>query len=514
MTDPCPLQDASSPLSDSRNDDSNMRAFDTEDASWNVCADGVQGLGGKTIDFASSWALTVNNITGPGMLHLARVFQNAGLVPATLVFLGICASSTGAATLFCDTMARLPGNDHFGRRYEYSDAFKHYFGHRSFQASQVLFFLAIFSQTVASIVGAAQAMDGLLVLMFREAWALQPAGGDLSWFVIWSPQEYCGELAESTTCVPFTSHMDNVQSPGIIITVGYVLTLLMFAPLGKLNLDDNMKIQMASLLVLITLSAEFCSEMLFSDGLDFSNVPLFGDDYSDVIGTIMFNFAFCPTTPAWLNEKRPEVSVGKVLWSSAFASTILYLAVGIMSAMAFPHAEGNVLQTLSAGRHWLLTKISSFLFGVLVLGPGIPVFCIVMRYNLFVGRVCGARMASFLGVILPWLVSWLLYTGNYSSIFVNASGAVLVSLVAFIGPLALSLASSGVKLRGPNYMSSVCHQVWQRVELRPTCCSALPARWLHHQRRYIGVLLIVLVPAVIYSIIIEGYEILSGQELS
>merc|ERR1719188_660064 len=148
-------------------------------------------LGGKTIGFLGSYALIVNNITGPGMLHLAVVFQEAGLVVPVLVFFLVCTSSTGAANLLCDAMARLPGNANIELRKEHSDAFAYYIP-GSFSASQVLFFLAIFAQTVSSIVGTAQSMDGLLVLILGRTWAIEIFGGEYGFSLIsWSPEQFC-----------------------------------------------------------------------------------------------------------------------------------------------------------------------------------------------------------------------------------------------------------------------------------------------------------------------------------
>lgn len=32
-----------------------------------------------------------------------------------------------------------------------------------------------------------------------------------------------------------------------------------------------------------------------------------GADWSDCVGVVIFNFAYCVTIPSWVNEKRPEV---------------------------------------------------------------------------------------------------------------------------------------------------------------------------------------------------------------
>ncbi len=67
-------------------------------------------LGGKTLGLYSSIVIVVNNITGPGMLVLPRVFQDAGWVIPTAVLVLICVTSALVATFLVDVMARIPGN--------------------------------------------------------------------------------------------------------------------------------------------------------------------------------------------------------------------------------------------------------------------------------------------------------------------------------------------------------------------------------------------------------------------
>lgn len=456
-------------------------------------------LGGKTIGAFGSFALTVNNITGPGMLHLAAVFQKAGLIVPLVVFALICISSTGAAQLLCDAIARLPGNSKLEVRYEYSDAFRHYLGPCWASFSQVLFFFGIFTQTVASIIGTAQSMDGLIVLMFEKAWAVQVSGPhDSPWFLTWTQKEYCSpkDVEDMSQCIPFSSFGD-APDIGIIVTAGYVVTAVAMAPLGFYNLDDNIKFQIVSFWVLLILSMEFCADMVYHNGIHFDHISMFGNDYTPVLGTIMFNFAYCPTIPSWLNEKKAEVNAGKVLWTSAATATVLYLVTGILTAVSFTKASDNILQILSAGETWLLTKICAFTFGLGVVGLGIPVFCIVMRYNLLVAGKCSNFTSTMLGVIMPWATSWLLYQGKASEIFISISGVILISAVGFLAPLMVALAAAGVTTVGAGGVMGWFRRICADANVDESCCSALPASKLRHQRRYVGVLLAFLVPAVL-----------------
>ena len=41
------------------------------------------------------------------------------------------------------------------------------------------------------------------------------------------------------------------------------------------------------------------------------------------------------TVPSWVNEKKPQVSVKKVMWTSALTCSLLQLAFGLLGAWAF-----------------------------------------------------------------------------------------------------------------------------------------------------------------------------------
>jgi hypothetical protein len=39
----------------------------------------------------------------------------------------------------------------------------------------------------------------------------------------------------------------------------------------------------------------------------FVQIPAFGGDYTHVVGSIIFNYAYAAFIPSWVNEKKPEV---------------------------------------------------------------------------------------------------------------------------------------------------------------------------------------------------------------
>jgi len=50
-----------------------------------------------------------------------------------------------------------------------------------------------------------------------------------------------------------------------------------------------------------------------------------------------------------------------------------------------------------------------------VLLPGIPVYSIIVRYNLLDAKVCGQGWANFWGVIFPWIISIFVRTNQPTS---------------------------------------------------------------------------------------------------
>ena len=160
--------------------------------------------------------------------------------------------------------------------------------------------------------------------------------------VFWDEGECNSAEADEGSCIPFGDNPDS-----IVFTLGYVVCFACFFYLGLLNLDENILAQKISFIALLILTLEFIF-CFFVNGLDASRVPVWGEDSSNCLGVIIFNFAFCVTVPSWINEKAPDVSVNKVIWSSTTSSTVLYAAVGWLGAMAFDAAPDNMLEVLES----------------------------------------------------------------------------------------------------------------------------------------------------------------------
>jgi len=411
-------------------------------------------LGAKRIALFGSIVCVANNIAGPGMVVLPRVYQEAGWVVPSAVLVVVCVASSLAATYLVDAMARIPGNSRFQRRIEFVNIFDEYWGATGMQIAQAMFIINMMAQTVSSIVANAQVVDSFIVFLnpYRTTYALEVFPHPH--FISWSPplevipaaaaaqhSREAAALCHEVNAVPFA---DLPGAEGrLLVSLGYVFLALLLVPMSNMNLDDNVIIQKVSFYMLVVLSIEFLVQF-WAQGLTHHTVPAFGTNYSHVVGSILFNYAFIAIIPSWLNEKRQDVSVNLTVWTSTVGSTVLYILTGLMGACAYTRAEGNFLNALSNECSPLVTRVSAFLFAFGIIGLGIPFNCIVTRYSLLVGRVCGPRSSSFWAVWFPWLVSWLVYGGGLFNEVIAWSGDLDLGPINFVLPIMVSLTAVGV----------------------------------------------------------------------
>lgn len=94
-----------------------QRAHDQPDTCEEDHHDDNKGFGEKTITFAGSFCLNLNNCMGPAMVLLPLVYSQAGWFTPTLVLIIIFILSSFNATMLCEAMQRIPNNFNFEHRY-------------------------------------------------------------------------------------------------------------------------------------------------------------------------------------------------------------------------------------------------------------------------------------------------------------------------------------------------------------------------------------------------------------
>jgi amino acid permease len=384
----------------------------------------------KNIDMSGSWALTVNNVIGPAMMSIPHLFQAAGWLPTTVCIVMCTIGSSLCATFLADAISSIPGNENFDQNIEFGTAFRKIIGDDAYLLSEILFLISCMVQACAGLVEAAQGLDGFIasfVLGKTYAIQLSPSVELIGWSV-----DDCSDTEDASDCTPF--HNSGNQ----IITIGYIMCCICFFPLSRGYLKEIIWVQMLVVVFSLVLLLQFESEF-FQRGLQSSVVPMIGKEMGPLAGVILFNFAFTITVPTWLKEKKSDVDVNCTIWSSTLVSMIVYIAFGWTAAMAFPNVDTEIIKDLASPQTHELTRFAAAIFGMLIIGCGVPVFCVMIKSSLYSSRMVGASWAFFWGASFPYLASWTMYQGTALMDILNWTGLIVNGAVAFLLPLALVL---------------------------------------------------------------------------
>jgi amino acid permease len=394
-----------------------------------------QFLGHKaTIGIMGSISIAVNSITGPAMVDLPATFQRSGWIPTTVTLLFVCILSSLCSLHLADTISKYPGNLNFEREVEFSESFRYFWGHRWFVVTEILFFACITCLNMSSIVDTAQVVDTFFGHFFGFSSALHITSTHQNLEVVhWYPAECSAETLMAGECLAFADHAD-----GILLTLGYVITTSIFLPMALMDLKENSVFQIMGFLVLIATVIQFAIEFGLS-GLDFNNMSLWGSSWDALLGVVLFNFALVIAIPAWLYEKHSNVSVPVVVHGASILSTLLYIIVGAMGALAIPNVSDNMLESMMSGSFGITMQAGSILFAFMIIGLGIPLFSVLTRMNLTGSGLTSHLVGNLLAVYFPFSVSWILYQGDLVTELLSWGGVIFTSAVAFILPLILAL---------------------------------------------------------------------------
>jgi hypothetical protein len=149
-------------------------------------------------------------------------------------------------------------------------------------------------------------------------------------------------------------------------------------------------------------------------GLVPERVPAVGTDLSQVLGVVVFNYSFAASLPSWINEKTDDTCVRKSTWIPLIIGTVFFIIVGVFGGMAYaPYytTDLDVLDQINASGG-IVGKATFFLFPLIVNLTSIPVYSIMIRYNLLSNDLCGKNTANFIAVVCPWILTLIFYTGE------------------------------------------------------------------------------------------------------
>mmetsp|Transcript_57830 Transcript_57830/g.106875 ORF Transcript_57830/g.106875 Transcript_57830/m.106875 type:complete len:512 (-) Transcript_57830:104-1639(-) len=390
-------------------------------------------FGAKTIRTAGSLSMMLNNILGPGIANIPGLYQQAGWFFPT-VFIVICAVScflTGEMLVIA--MRAMPGNEHFQQRVEYSTLCGFYLPRRTAKFAVVVFLIAMLSANISNIIQTSQVFDQTIDLAFGDSCALE-----------FFPRlrVFCSTDGEDVT--PFGTGK-------VVLSLGAIIVAVCSIPLGYWNLEDNMIVQnVAMIMVAVAMLIWFI--IFFALGLETDRVPFARledglGSFHGGVGVILFNFMFISTLPSWICEKHPSVKSMDIVGWSLFLSVLSFLAVGVIAGWAFPLFYDGDNTLLSEMHHInnktlrVLAGLSVDVYAIAANLASIPIFSIMLRYNLVEQHLLGPRAAGFVSVVMPWLLSVLLYAGAGFREVVELAGAFTSSLVNLIIPSLLFLAS-------------------------------------------------------------------------
>ncbi|KAF8550992.1 hypothetical protein OG21DRAFT_1445836 [Imleria badia] len=378
----------------------------------------------RTIGSLGSVALLVSSITGPSMVVIPLLFQQAGWLTPLLTFAAIALLSGTAALFVVEAMSSIEGNEAFQASIEFTTIAHLFLGKRWHLAVQGLLYLAMQTLVIASLLESFQSMDAFLISVAHKTCAVSFTEG---WV--------CVNQIPLSGSSAFSGHI--LGSFGTLITISLIL------PLSLVHLVDNIIFQIASFFILLIITVVWI--VIFAvTGLNTNHIPAVGHAQSTVVGFVLSNFSFVTTIPAWVNNTHPSVNVRLVVWASVLISCLIYIPIGWLGGLAFAFPNNaTLLQVFATDREhgaWsAIARVSSYVFPLAVLITSIPVFTIVIRYNLLRGNICSNKMAIFWSAIFPWLIVIPFQTNdglvtilNWASLIVTSPSNLLVPFILFI----------------------------------------------------------------------------------
>jgi hypothetical protein len=330
-----------------------------------------------------------------------------------------------------NVVSQVPGNSKFGKCVEFSDPFHVFWNTTIYKVTQILFFLTTVCLNIAAIVDTAEVVDSILGFHIKTV-GYNPADNSIK---VWHHDACTHSEVKLGLCDPFN---DQTIYGSYLLTLGYIVTAAVFLPVCLMDLKENTGWQILGFVILITSSIYFCFEFT-TFNLSLTHATLWGHEYGDMLGVILFNFSLVLAVPAWLHEKKENVSVNKVVVGSTVIATSLYIFVGVLGACSISHVNVNMLSPMVSGAYGEGIQIAGSMFAFFIIGLDIPLFCVLTRYNLTHSGLCTERWANVLVVWIPWMTSWIFYQGDAIKELLDWGGVLFTSVVAFLLPLYLAL---------------------------------------------------------------------------
>eukprot|EP00930_Biecheleria_cincta_P056438 TRINITY_DN42569_c0_g1_i1.p1 TRINITY_DN42569_c0_g1~~TRINITY_DN42569_c0_g1_i1.p1 ORF type:complete len:449 (+),score=62.94 TRINITY_DN42569_c0_g1_i1:83-1348(+) len=376
--------------------------------------------GAKTIGYWGGVMLLINNVAGPTVSLMPGLAQEAGWLAMVLVMSLIASLSAACGFLLTVAMRNMPGNQDFEERVEYCDLISYYFRPPVGSCITLTYHAYLILTLMTYIIQSAQVIDYVIL----DAFGCAPG-------LILSQGFVCGSVKNSVT--PF--------GDVTVLSSSMLLIVAVCIPLAMQNLDDNVLLQWIAIIG-FTAMAVFWLWFLASRDEFPQPVAVMTCSQGSLWGTVLFNFAFMSALPSWLNEKRPEVPVGRSFAVALGYVVVVYSAIGIVGAMAFhPYfsTDQNLFSKLNESGSQI-ARLTVAAYPILQNFTSIPVLAIFIRYNLQSFGL-GPRSSLSVAFILPWVLSIPCYTGHGFDAIAAFGGLATSTVINFAVPMLAALLS-------------------------------------------------------------------------
>jgi hypothetical protein len=217
----------------------------------------ASGFGGKRIGFLGSFALLFNNYTGPGVVALISIYITCGWVPATLLFMAVGVMCGQVSVYLVEAMQMVPGNENFEKRVELMYMAKRYLSKPLYWTSMVFFLLNLQLTNIGSIIVSTQQADWTIIACGVPSYALELYP---NFSFTHTPFVNNSSAAANSSAAGGNGSSTTADSPfgdAYVISLGYLIVLAAAVPLGYMNLDDNIWVQIicAGILILVVFTA-------------------------------------------------------------------------------------------------------------------------------------------------------------------------------------------------------------------------------------------------------------------
>lgn len=121
------------------------------------------------------------------------------------------------------------------------------------------------------------------------------------------------------------------QCTTMLFTLGLLVIIVFVIPMGFMSLDDNVSVQVISFIIAVSIGIQWVvsSILMGWDADRISILPSSTGTLGTTIGTIILNLGLSTVVPSWINIKKNEVSVQRVVWTAISVCVLFYTTLGI-----------------------------------------------------------------------------------------------------------------------------------------------------------------------------------------